>query len=168
MSSASPLPDDLSAPPLPTWIIVHPRENRKKCSVEPLRGRPDFHFANYHAKRPQFPPAGYVRLGLGGPLLTPADRDSGLLILDATWRLAERMEQTYSEYPVRSIPEWKTAYPRVSKTFDDPTPGLATIEAIFAAFIATNRNTTTLLDHYHWKQQFLTLNHHLLPQNYQL
>ena len=50
MSSTSPLPDDLSAPPLPTWIIVHPRENRKKCSVEPLRGRPDFHFANYHAK----------------------------------------------------------------------------------------------------------------------
>jgi len=163
MTSTSPLPDDLSAPPLPTWIIVHPRENRKKCSVEPLRGRPDFHFANYHTKRPQFPPSGYFRLGLGGPLLTPADRDCGLLILDATWRLAERMEQTYSEYPVRSIPEWKTAYPRVSKTFDDPTPGLATIEAIFAAFIATNRDTTTLLDHYHWKQQFLTLNHHLLP-----
>lgn len=158
-------PNSESGPDLPTWIIVHPRENRKKCSVEPLRGRPDFHFANYHAKRPQFPPAGYLRLGIGGPPLTPADRQSGLLVLDATWRLAEQMEQTYADFPVRSIPPWKTAYPRVSKVFDDPTPGLATIEAIFAAFVAMGCETTNLLDHYHWKEEFLTLNRDLLPHS---
>lgn len=161
MNSVS--PNSESGPDLPTWIIVHPRENRKKCSVEPLRDRPEFHFANYHAKRPQFPPKGYVRLGIGGPLLTPADRVHGLLILDATWRLAERMEETYRDYPVRSIPPWKTAYPRISKIFDDPTPGLATIEAIFAAYVALGRETSTLLDAYHWKEEFLTLNRDLLP-----
>jgi len=152
---------------LPTWIVVHPRENRKKCSVEPLRGRSDFHFANFHAKRPHFPPPEqYLRLGIGAPLLSPADSHQGLLILDATWRLAEVMERTYQEYPVRSLPLWKTAYPRVSKTFEDPRSGLATIEAIFAAFIATGRDTSGLLDRYHWKEQFLELNQHLLPEQF--
>ena len=144
---------------LPTVIVVHPRENRKKCSVEPLRGRAGFEFSTYRADTPAILPAGqYVRLGLGGPLLSTADQQFGLLVLDGTWRWAEAMEAQYQHIPVRSLPPWRTAYPRVSKVFDDPATGLATIEAIWVAYWCLGRETTGLLDHYRWGDQFLDLN----------
>jgi len=147
----------------PTVIVVHPRENRQKCSVEPLRSHPDFVFWTFPDRGPQ-PIDGYVRLGIGGPLLSPADAPQGLLVLDGTWRLAQRMEPFFTQLPVRSLPVWKTAYPRVSKVFNDPQEGLATIEAIFAAYVALGRDTTGLLDRYYWGNQFIELNRHLLPQ----
>lgn len=141
----------------PTVIVVHRRERRSKCSVEPLRGRPGFQFLDFPSlARPDL--NGYVRLGLGGPMLTPADRSSGLLVLDATWRRAVSMEEAYAATPIRSIPSWRTAYPRVSKNYPDPSQGLATIEAIFAAYVETGRQTDGLLDGYYWADQFLELN----------
>ncbi len=156
------MPEELLAYP-PTVIVVHPRENRKKCSVEPLRGRVGFQFVQYHANSPVSLPTGpYVRLGIGGPLLSPAESHLGLLVLDGTWRWAEAMEAQYQEVPVRSLPPWRTAYPRVSKVFEDPAIGLATIEAIWLAYWCLGRNTSGLLDHYHWGDQFLELNRDLL------
>ena len=144
---------------LPTVIVVHPRENRKKCSVEPLRGRAGFQFSQFRSTESAALPDGqYVRLGIGGPLLSPADQSSGLLVLDGTWRWAEAMEMQYQHVPVRSLPPWKTAYPRVSKVFDDPATGLATIEAIWLAYWCLGRDTTGLLDAYRWGDQFLELN----------
>lgn len=141
----------------PTIIVVHRRENRKKCSVEPLRERAGFIFWTYPDDGPESLD-GYVRLGIGGPLLTEADSASGLLVIDATWRLAERMEKKYAHIPVRSLPNWQTAYPRVSKVFDDPSAGLATIEAIYAAYHAMGHSTEGLLDQYHWSDEFLAIN----------
>lgn len=149
--------------PPETIIVVHPRERRSKCSVEPLRGRDDFIFWTYPEKGPQSLD-NYVRLGIGGPLLSEADAEQGLLMLDGTWRLAEKMEKFYLDVPVRSIPTWQTAYPRVSKNFADPQEGLATIEALFAALHALGRDTNGLLDQYHWADRFLELNaEHLQP-----
>ena len=48
--------------------------------------------------------------------------------------------------------------PRVSKVFDDPLAGLATIEAIFAAYTHLGRDTRGLLDHYRWVDRFLVEN----------
>jgi pre-rRNA-processing protein TSR3 len=141
----------------PTIIVVHPKERRSKCTVEPLRGRPGFVFWKFPATGPE-PLGGCVRLGLGGDLLTPADSGRGLLVLDGTWRLAERMEARFVGLPVRSLLPWRTAYPRVSKLFNDPSQGLATIEALFAAFTQMGRPTTGLLDRYRWKDQFLQRN----------
>lgn len=147
----------------PTIIVVHPRENRRKCSVEPLRGQPGFEFHTFSGQQPLgLNPAQHVRLGLGGPLLSPTDLPQGLVILDGTWRWAAAMEKVYTAIPVRSLPPWKTAYPRVSKVFEDPAAGLATIEALFAAYQALGRPTDTLLDHYQWKERFLELNRDLL------
>lgn len=146
----------------PTVIVVHPRENRQKCSVEPLRDRAEFVFWTFPNRGPE-PIDGYVRLGIGGPLLSPEDAPRGLLVLDGTWRLAQRMEPSFRELPVRSLPQWKTAYPRVSKIFDDPLEGLATIEALFAAYVALGRDTSGLLDHYYWAKPFLQINQALLP-----
>jgi pre-rRNA-processing protein TSR3 len=146
----------------PTIIVVHPRENRAKCSVEPLRGRPEFLFWKFPDRGPQ-PLDGYVRLGIGGPPLGPDDSPTGLLVLDGTWRRAAEMEPDFRDLPVRSLGPWGTAYPRVSKLFEDPTGGLATIEAIYAAYVQMGRSADGLLDEYYWREGFLEKNRSLLP-----
>lgn len=150
------MPPHCSYPP--TIFVVHPKERRSKCSVEPLRGRDGFVFWKWPKRGPE-PLDGYVRLGLGGPELSPEDADRGLVVLDGTWRLAAKMEPDYAELPIRSLPTgWKTAYPRVSKLTEDPSAGLATIEALYAAYVALGRDTTGLLDQYRWRDDFLRLN----------
>jgi pre-rRNA-processing protein TSR3 len=145
----------------PTIIIVHPKERRAKCTVAPLRGDPRFLFYK-HPRRPDAL-AGYVRLGINGPPLSVADASSGLLLLDGTWRWAERMEANVAEVPVRSLPRFVTAYPRTSRVFDDPDGGLATVEALYAALTILQRDTTGLLAHYPFAADFLARNRELLP-----
>ena len=144
-------------PNLRTVIVIHPRERREKCSVEPLRERPDFAFFTFpHPVTLDL--SNYVQLGIGGSELTAADADRGLLLLDGTWRLAERMTPFYRHVPVRTLPRILTAYPRKSSVFPDPPAGLATLEALYAAFRILGRPTQGLLDRYHWRQRFLELN----------
>lgn len=144
-----------------TIIVVHPRERRAKCTVQALRKQPGFEFY----KHPRIPPelAGYVRLGFGGPVLSGADANSGLLILDGTWRWVEPMERLAASVPIRSLPPLITAYPRSSKVSDNPEGGLATIEAIYAAYRLLGRDTTQLLDHYRWGAQFVEQNAEFWP-----
>lgn len=144
-----------------TVIVFHPRERRAKCSVRPLRGRPDVAFCNY--PRMPYDLAGYVRLGLGGPVLTPLDANCGLLVLDGTWRHVEPMERAHADIPVRSLPPLLTAYPRTSKVRLDPGGGLATIEAIYAAYRLLGRDATGLMDHYHWANDFIERNQGFWP-----
>jgi len=141
----------------PTVILVHPRERRSKCSVEPLRGRAGYVFVQWPDPVP-LSLEGYVRLGLGGPLLSAADRNSGLLLLDGTWKLVANMISHCRDVPVRSLPPIQTAYPRRSMLHQDPSAGLATIEALYAACTILGRNTAGLLDQYHWKHDFLQMN----------
>jgi len=147
--------------PPPTVIVVHPRERRKKCTVRVLRQRDGFAFCNY--PRQPYDLTGYVRLGLGGPLLSDADAASGLLVLDGTWRHVQPMERQHADIPIRSLPPIVTAYPRTSKVSEDPDGGLATIEAIYAAYRFLGRDTAGLLDHYHWAAEFVELNHSFWP-----
>lgn len=146
----------------PTVIVVHPREKRSKCSVEPLRGRDDFIFWTFPDRGTESL-EGYVRLGIGGPELSAEDAGKGLLVLDGTWRLAQRMEPFFKELPVRTLPPWVTAYPRVSKIFDDPGGGLATVEAVYAAHTILEKDTSGLLDQYYWAEQFLEFNRDRIP-----
>jgi pre-rRNA-processing protein TSR3 len=138
-------------------IVVHPRERRSKCSVEPLRDRDDFLFVTFPEPSP-IDVSHYIRLGIGGKLLSSEDSNRGLLLLDGTWRLAARMEPFYSQLEVRSLPPILTAYPRKSAVYEDPQQGLATIEALYAALRILGRDTHDLLDQYHWKDHFLALN----------
>jgi pre-rRNA-processing protein TSR3 len=142
----------------PTIIVVHPREKRSKCTVEPLRCRQGFIFWTFPERGPE-PLGDYVRLGIGGPLLSSADQDRGLLVLDGTWRLADRMEKFFRNVPLRSLPSVTTAYPRASYVYPDPAGGLATIEAVFAAYRLLGRSCEGLLDEYHWATEFLAANH---------
>jgi len=138
-------------------MVVHPREKRSKCTVEPLRSRDDFVFVRFPNQCP-LSLNGYVRLGLGGPELTEDDASHGLLVLDGTWKLAARMEPFYADVPVRSLPAARTAYPRVSQLYQDPADGLATVEAVYLAHRIMGRSLDGLLDQYYWKNEFLGLN----------
>ena len=161
--SSAPVPHRDTVPP--TIIVVHPRERRSKCSVEPLRGRDGFVFWQFPSRGPE-PLDGYVRLGLDGPLLGPDDAHRGLLVLDGTWRLTARMEADYEDLPVRRLPDLQTAYPRTSKIFKDPPSGLATIEAVWAAYQLLGRSTDGLLDSYRWSEIFASTNLPLLDASW--
>lgn len=147
--------------PHQTVIVVHPKENRKKCSVEPLRSDARFLFwkyPEYDETKLSLP----LRLGVDGPPLTRKDGGHQLLVLDGTWRYAATMEEDYANIQARSLQGWVTAYPRTSKIFDDPLGGLATIEAIYAAFLILGKSTAGLLEQYFWKDEFLRLNQELI------
>jgi pre-rRNA-processing protein TSR3 len=141
----------------PTIIVRHTHENPRKCSVLPLRGRPDLRFLSYPVTaRPNL--EGYLRLAAEGPELAAADAACGLLLLDGSWRWAEAMTRDFIDVPPRSLHGWRTAYPRISKLGTDPGNGLASVEALFLAYHILGRSTQGLLDHYRWADEFLQAN----------
>ena len=141
----------------PTVVVRHPKENPRKCSILPLRGRPDLVFLPYPVKEPPHL-EGYIRLAAEGPPLTAADADQGLLLLDGSWRWAGAMTRAFAEVPPRSLRGYRTAYPRASKLGTDPDNGLASVEALFVAYHILGRPTAGLLDHYRWAEEFLRVN----------
>ena len=141
----------------PTIIVRHKKENPKKCTVIPLKGRPDVRFFT-HPVRVKPDLVGYVRLAADGPPLSSADRDAGILLLDGSWRSADGMTRRFLEVPPRSLAGFATAYPRVSKLGTDPDNGLASIEALYLAYRILDRPTIGLLDRYVWAEPFLRAN----------
>lgn len=142
----------------PTIIVRHPKENPKKCSVLPLKGRDGVQFLTYPVKD-CLALDEYIRLAAEGPPLSREDSAHGILLLDASWRWATRMHADFAEVPPRSLSGWKSAYPRSSKLGTDPANGLASIEALFIAYHILGRETEGLLSAYRWADAFLELNH---------
>ncbi|MCX7007575.1 MAG: DUF367 domain-containing protein, partial [Kiritimatiellaeota bacterium] len=115
----------------------------------PLRVRPDL--SRHFLLAPEAPP------------LTAADAGRPLLLLDGSWRHAAQMRKAIGTVEARAIPyAWRTAYPRVSKVQADPEAGLATVEALFAAYCILGHRDDALLRFYPWRDKFLELNRNLL------
>jgi len=147
-----------TASPVPLTIIVrHPKENPRKCTILPLGGRSDLVILK-HPVTVALGLEGYVRLAAEGPELSSADAACGIFLLDGSWRWAGVMEQAFREVPPRSLHGYQTAYPRVSKLGTDPNNGLASVEALFLAYLILGRPTEGLLTHYRWAEEFLRLN----------
>ena len=146
----------------PVLIVIRRGEDPRKCSVRPLRGTPGIEFLPYPLRQVRdF--SNHLLLTPGAPPLTPADLGRPLLLLDASWRHADRMKRAIGAVEPRSIPpNWLTAYPRQSKTHADPGTGLATVEALYAALTTLGIRDDSLLRHYPWRDAFLQLNHALL------
>lgn len=146
----------------PTIILRHRRENLKKCSLSGLESRSDMQFYAYPLKVSLPNLTNYVILSLEGPELNLSDREYGIVLVDGSWRHAVKMLQFINrlvDVPKRSLPkEWKTAYPRRQEDCQDPTRGLASIEALYAAYTITGRDASRLLDHYYWRDSFLKQN----------
>jgi pre-rRNA-processing protein TSR3 len=144
---------------LPTLILRHRRENLKKCSLSGLEKRPDLSFFSY--PKDTLPDLSqHLLLQVGAPLLTLADANLPLFLIDGTWKLTNIMTQQLKSQPqTRSLPShYRTAYPRRQTDCLDPHAGLASIEALYIAHLLLGRNTEGLLDRYHWKNEFLILN----------
>jgi pre-rRNA-processing protein TSR3 len=90
--------------------------------------------------------------------LSIADGSAGLLLLDGSWRWAQSMTAAFADVAPRSMSGVITAYPRVYKQGTDPHNGLASVEALFIAYHLLGRDTTGLLDHYRWANEFLAAN----------
>ncbi len=153
-----------------TIILRHRKENLKKCSLSGLEKREDMLFIRYPTD--QLPDlSSCVQLSLNAPPLTVNDREMGLFLVDATWRYAEKMDTFVSsrqQVQKRSLPgEWKTAYPRKQEDCPDPACGLASVEALFAAYHILGLPTEGLMDHYYWKDQFFYKNEKLISINSQ-
>lgn len=153
----------------PTVVLRHRRENLKKCSLRGLESRPDFRFYTYPKEIPQIKPVDYVLLGLEGPPLTEKDAARGVLLIDGTWRYAEKMFAAVvkqMDIEVRSLPaHFRTAYPRRQEDCVHPERGLASVEALYIAYALLKRDPTGLLDNYYWKNDFLKINHGFLTEN---
>ena len=98
--------------------------------------------------------SGYTILTPDAPPLVGDEK--GLFLIDGTWRYADKMKKVLPEgLTYRSIPSgYQTAYPRRQ----DESAGLASIEALYIAYLLTGRDPTFLLENYHWKENFLKLN----------
>ncbi len=140
-----------------TIIIRHKKERKSKCSLQPLVEHKDMDFYTYPHNLPEIP-NNYIRLDVNAPVLSRQDAEQGLLLLDGTWKLVEPMNKRYAHIPGRSLPILKTAYPRVSKVFNDPDGGLASIEALALSYFILGKEWQSLLDGYYWKNQFIELN----------
>lgn len=141
-----------------TVIVRHQAENRKKCSIWPLREREDLLILPYPLTRSRPDLTGYIRLAAEGPELSAQDCDRGILLLDGSWRWAASMTRDFEDIPPRSLSRWQTAYPRVSRLGTDPDNGLASVEALFLAYLILGHDTRGLLDHYRWAEEFLQIN----------
>jgi pre-rRNA-processing protein TSR3 len=139
-------------------ILRDPRESSKKCSLTPLRGTDGVRFVNYHPER-TLDAGGRVLLDPEGEELTSADAGRGLFLIDCSWRRVQSLRRTVVGEPLRRrLPELLTAYPRKSTTFEDPSTGLASIEALYAAACVLWGPRPDLLAQYRWGAEFLALN----------
>ncbi len=146
---------------LPTIILRHRRENLKKCSLRGLENREDLRFYTY--PKDTLPSLeNYILLSLEGPVLCDADANSGIFLIDGTWKHSETMYKQLHHprlFTLRSLPkQLQTAYPRRQDDCADPVRGLASVEALFAAYVLSGRNPDGLLDDYRWKEEFLQKN----------
>jgi len=139
-------------------ILRDPRESAKKCSLTPLRGLPGIRFAAYHPER-RVAAGRRLLLHHDGELLTARDRDVSVLLLDCAWRRVPRLLASVDgDLVPRRLPPLRTAYPRKSKLFADPSSGLASIEALYAALALLGDPRPELLENYRWAREFLERN----------
>jgi pre-rRNA-processing protein TSR3 len=140
-------------------ILRDPRESPAKCSLTPVRGLPGIDLRSWRFDR-RYAAGGRILLHPEGRLLTEADVGAaGLLLLDCAWRRLPQMLASLDGEPLlRRLPPLRTAYPRRSKLFDDPSAGLASIEALYAALALLGERRPELLDGYRWRDEFLAAN----------
>ncbi|RZA08564.1 MAG: hypothetical protein EOP11_04455 [Proteobacteria bacterium] len=153
-------------------ILMDKRENPRKCTIHPIKERPDFYVRYFSKDRPIAAFQADCLLHVDGEDLSTMDINGlrSLGLIDCTWKkVAPTMQRVAAPLPrLVRIPEgFVTAYARRNKEGKDPDEGLATIEALFIAAAFLGFWDETLLEKYYFKEEFLTLNE-ALWQKYQL
>jgi pre-rRNA-processing protein TSR3 len=150
----------------PTIIIRHKKENLKKCSLKGLEENKNFCFFTYPKDiLPDL--SNYILLKMDSPILTFQDSQKPLLLIDSTWKYLDKILKVIPKnIEYRSLPKnFISAYPRRQTMCPDPKTGLASIEALYLAYLITNRSTESILTNYYWKEKFFK-NNNLSDKNY--
>ena len=147
-------------------IVLDHGETANKCTIIPLRARPDFRF---------FPVFGQGALGpLDAPILLHPDGRclsdipralpvSALASVDCVWRrlpkILPRLRWVSAPAALAKVPDgFVTAYPRRGMPSADPEGGLATIEALFIAAALLGNWDVSLLSRYYFGRAFVERN----------
>ena len=139
-------------------ILRDPRESVKKCSLTPLRGREDVEFWSYDPNT-RYDAAGRILLHHEGELLSEADQGKGLFLVDSSWRRLPKLLDRVDGAPVKRIDQHHHLFHhQTGHIFEDPEPGLASIEALYAAVHILHGPRPELLEGYRWAEEFLRLN----------
>ncbi len=150
-------------------ILVDRHENPRKCTIQPLEGRPDFTLRRFGTQGPIEPLTASMLLAVDGipmdqlvrtePTVVAATRT--IAAIDCHWRrcpgILERMARPLPR-PVGIPAGFLTAYPRKNAEGKDPEGGLATIEALFIAAAFLGTWDASLFERYHFGDAFLALN----------
>ena len=137
-------------------IWRHYKERLSKCSLQPLITDPRFHFERWQNDS-RIDGSSLLLLEIDAPALSEQDAGHALLLLDSTWRYLPKMRASLAgSFIPRSLPKaLRTAYPRVAVLSENPEPGLASIEALYAALRILGTRDDELLAQYHWREAFL-------------
>ncbi len=146
-------------------IILDTGETANKCTIAPLRDRPDFRLIRVQGAQALGPLSAPILLHHEGECLTriraSAAPIDGIASIDCVWkRLGLLVDRVEGRLPrLARIPDgFETAYPRRSVKNTDPDGGLATIEAIFVAAALLGRWDASLLSRYYFGRRFVEMN----------
>jgi pre-rRNA-processing protein TSR3 len=145
-------------------VLMDSRENPRKCTIHPLRGRADFKIRYFKRNAPIAPFSAEVLLHMDGDNLADLPKGAkihSLAVIDCTWKkVAPALSRVQQPLPrlVRIPDGFLTAYPRRNLEGKDPDGGLATIEALFIAAAFCGNWDETLLEHYHFGKDFIRIN----------
>ena len=144
-------------------VLIDKKENPRKCTIQPLKGRPDLALRFFSGARAIAPFAADCLLHVDGENLAEIPRGSlrSLALIDCTWRkVAPTLQRVPRPLPrlVRIPDGFLTAYPRMNKEGNDPSEGLATVEALFIGAAFLGFWDESLLEKYYFKGAFLEKN----------
>ena len=144
-------------------ILMDKRENPRKCTIHPLKDRPDFEVRYFSKNRPIAAFTADCLLHIDGEDLSslPKGRFQSLALIDCTWKkVGPALGRVARPLPplVRIPSGFTTAYPRKNMEGNDPEGGLATIEALFIAAAFLGFWDESLLEKYYFKDAFLREN----------
>ena len=146
-------------------VLIDHGETSNKCTILPVSYREDLSIRKFRRGRPIPGLKADILLhpdGVSLAELVGADSQvESLATIDCIWRRL-RPIMGWLEKPLPKlvkIPDgFVTAYPRLSRLGNDPSGGLATIEAVFIAAAFVGKWDISLLSEYFFGEEFIQLN----------
>lgn len=137
-------------------VLKDYHENEKKCSILPLKGRPEFEFVDFK-EFDSYDFSGLTMLHPEGEPIDKLGKETKLLIVDSNWTKARRKYTRLEKFNLKKIriDGFQTAYPW--KKYAPPNT-LCSIEALFVARLLAGIYDPEIMNHYYYKDKFLELN----------
>lgn len=141
-------------------VLLDEGETPNKCTIAPLTHRSDFQIIRTKNLKGKIHLRAEILLHMDGCNILDLPKSvSGIAAIDCVWRRLEPLTQRIVSPKWVRLPDGiQTAYPRRDDRGEDPTAGLATIEALFAARAILGIWDVSLLENYHFGRKFVEIN----------